>query len=136
QVEDFIRHLATAAPGDRPGVKLDPRRPQEGLRLAWEAAVKARLVPAELPLSTVSRLFAVYQANLSALASYRPKPYPGRAVLLRATPELSAAEWEALVLGGVEVRALAGAHFTLLRAPCVREVAREIEACITSIRGT
>jgi amino acid adenylation domain-containing protein len=82
-------------------------------------------------------LQVVMEANLVALQNYRPRPYPGRAVLFRAQGRQVAGEkdrrlaWRQLTLGGLEVYDVPGGDSGLtLKEPNVRVLARQIEACI------
>ncbi|HKV06686.1 MAG TPA: amino acid adenylation domain-containing protein [Thermoanaerobaculia bacterium] len=72
-------------------------------------------------------LLSVYRANLEAARYYRPTPWPGRALLLRAGSGTDSG-WGALVTGGVEVVEIEGDHYSLLRSPRVARLAQEIAA--------
>ena len=75
-------------------------------------------------------------AFLRAAARYRPRPYPGRLVVVRARegegaggigPELG---WSGLAAGGIEVHETPGTHHTLIDEPHVRELALTLRGCL------
>lgn len=89
------------------------------------------------------RLAEGYRRRMSAIERYRPAPYPGRVVLLRAAePEFGGTGlmtgvlpapigepswgWAALAGGGCDVRVLDGHHATLLLPPSVHTVAQVV----------
>ncbi|HSF43296.1 MAG TPA: amino acid adenylation domain-containing protein, partial [Thermoanaerobaculia bacterium] len=102
----------------------------ERIPFLLRAAEKAGALPTGLGAEPARVLLSVYQANLEAARHYRPDPWPGRALLLRARrPEATPdSGWGPLVTGGVEVVEIEGDHYSLLRSPRVVRLAREIEA--------
>jgi thioesterase domain-containing protein/aryl carrier-like protein len=76
------------------------------------------------------------QVNLFAATRYRPSPYSGRITLFRAVKGLGAGAddlelgWRGLADEGVEVRAIPGTHFDLLREPNVRFLALKVTAAL------
>ncbi|HSF40208.1 MAG TPA: amino acid adenylation domain-containing protein, partial [Thermoanaerobaculia bacterium] len=102
----------------------------ERIPFLLRAAEQAGALPTGLGAEPARVLLSVYQANLEAARNYRPDPWPGRALLLRARrPEATPdSGWGALVTGGVEVVEIEGDHYSLLRSPRVVRLAREIEA--------
>jgi thioesterase domain-containing protein len=77
------------------------------------------------------RRFAVYAANVRAMLAHRPRPYAGRLTLIRAGgavgPEPA---WAALALGGLDVGAVPGDHYGILRPPAVEALAAELRAAL------
>jgi thioesterase domain-containing protein len=75
----------------------------------------------------------VFTANMRAAREYRPRPYPGRVLLVRAADgdRLAGAGptagWGELARGGVEVVEVPGDHWTLVEPPHVALLARELE---------
>ncbi|MET0399846.1 MAG: amino acid adenylation domain-containing protein, partial [Longimicrobiaceae bacterium] len=114
--------LRSADDGSAPG---DAR---ESLGRVLEAAVRAGVVPPDVGLEQVWRLYGTFRANLRAMYEYRPARYGGRVTLLRAAEhdraEADTLGWETVAGGGVEVRAVPGSHFTLVREPNAAELAR------------
>jgi thioesterase domain-containing protein len=123
------------APEDFPRVEIDHLPLEEGLKLAWESALAARLVPADLPMSSLLPLFVVHRANWLALVHYQPEPYSGALVLVRASEHLPVEKWERLAGGGVKVRQVGGRHYTMLQPPFIQAVACEIRSCLNALKG-
>jgi thioesterase domain-containing protein len=90
---------------------------------------------------TVRRYWEVCKGHERALRAYRPGPYPGRVTVLRSAVGPSGPGgdrtmgWGELA-GGVEVFELTGTHQTLLREPCVGELARALRSCIGRSLGS
>jgi thioesterase domain-containing protein len=89
----------------------------------------------------VERMWQVFRANMHALRSYVPEPYPGTVVLVpssetlrrfasQAGPNLG---WETLAAGGVEVHPLVGDHYSILRRPAVRLLAQRFESYLDGL---
>jgi amino acid adenylation domain-containing protein len=104
---------------------------QEGLRWLYERARDADLLPPDLELGQLAELFATFASHRRALASYRPRPYGGPLVLLRAgegpphsgDPLLG---WGGLAGPRISVREVLGDHYSMLQAPQVAVLARHI----------
>ena len=80
---------------------------------------------------------AVADANQAAFRNYRPRPYPGRAVMFRAQGRAGAEEaarrdaWDALIEGGVRHEEVPGDNSGfMLRAPNVEALARRVAALL------
>jgi thioesterase domain-containing protein len=112
------------------------------------AAHAAGLLPAELAMDDVERLFALFRTSRLALDRYRPLPSPGPLTLLLArdpTPDplaaqpaerrhsaRSAATWAALAGGGAEVETLPGDHYSIVRPPAVAVLASRLRRRLPS----
>ncbi len=78
--------------------------------------------------------------NLRAMADFRCRPYPGRAVLFRARtrPLFKCGShdlgWGKLVLGGLDIVHISGNHHSILRQPYVHALARELQAALDAAR--
>ena len=90
-----------------------------------------RFVLQNLRLSHLRVFRAVSEAHYWGFLAYRPRPYPGRAVLLRPaetgasrSPHLG---WEGLVRGGIEVCFVATGHAAMIKEPEVRVLAEKLE---------
>jgi thioesterase domain-containing protein/acyl carrier protein len=72
-----------------------------------------------------------------AVRNYRPKTYPGRVVYFKArgNSRNSAATWQRLAQGGVEVHHVSGDHASMLLPPHARELARELAACLSKAQA-
>ena len=62
------------------------------------------------------RMFYFFEVSEEATRKYRPRPYPGRTVLLSSQPN-TVGLWRNLVAGTLEVHQLGGTIWTRLRAP-------------------
>ncbi|HSF43384.1 MAG TPA: amino acid adenylation domain-containing protein, partial [Thermoanaerobaculia bacterium] len=105
--------------------------PEEAVQRLLRLAREHDLLPADLEEDDVRRWFEVFRSNHRAMVSYRPASYPGRVVLLRAAEGIRPGRegdlgWSRLALHGAEVRTVPGHHYSLLREPHVRELAREM----------
>ncbi|MCP4659824.1 MAG: non-ribosomal peptide synthetase, partial [bacterium] len=98
---------------------------EEVLGFLYEKMQAARIVPSDLELSQIVRLFAMFRTNHQAMMRYSASSYAGRLVLLKAN-ELLAKEpqapdlgWGELAAGGVEIHGIPGNHYSMLREPHV-----------------
>ena len=94
------------------------------------------------------RALRVYEAHQSAFRAFRPEPSKGpRLVLLRPEQVSSPADdallqqdptggWGALVPGPVELHAVPGDHFRMLRAPHVESLAQVLRAILRRPEST
>jgi acyl transferase domain-containing protein/thioesterase domain-containing protein len=106
-----------------------------GRRAAYDLLEKAQLsVPKVLQFSNDINCFAVQK--------YRFLPYPGRITFFRASDGMGAVDdrygwdlgWGRLAQAGVDVHEVTSDHLGILREPSVRELAREIAACMQKCR--
>ena len=76
----------------------------------------------------------LWRTHINAWLEYRPRPYPGRIVLLRTRghplrcsfdPQMG---WGDFALGGVLVKTCPGDHATILGEKYVAETARQLKA--------
>lgn len=84
-------------------------------------------------------------AWIAAEQRYRPRPYPGSAVLFRVPWDLvhgrTDAEpdpengWAPLILGGLQVATVPGSHDSLLLEPNVQTLARDLAAALAAARS-
>ncbi len=139
--------IDVAPPGEGGGGEEDPRlamaqfvydlRGLAGLRTPpeWPAEIPATLdallereevraaLPPDVGPDRVRELFEVFRANRQALRLYRPGPWPGRIVLVRAEATVAAdtsaafQAWADLAGEGAEVHVLPGDHYSLPRNP-------------------
>ncbi len=112
---------------EKAAAELAALPPAEQLQAALGYARRAGALPPSLSpeqaTAMARRLAAVFAANLAALRSYAPAPYAGRLALFRAADRPAewgadpALGWRGLVDGNLEVRELAGDHYSLLQGP-------------------
>jgi FkbM family methyltransferase len=97
---------------------LEALAPADLLPRVWEAAHAAGLLPQELSLPRLRRLYRVFESNLNAYVSYKPEPIAIRTLLVQAIdgkPEENAGlGWQCLLGDSLVLRDAAGDHHTLL----------------------
>ncbi len=112
--------------------ELAGRDPELQLLLFVARARAAGLVHQAGSLEQVRRLVAVFRANVAAYRAYRPRPYDGNLVLVRAatsvTGELDLG-WERLAAAVSRLQA-PGTHVTLLAEPHVATLAGLLQSAI------
>jgi yersiniabactin nonribosomal peptide synthetase len=122
---------------------LRPLTPDARLAHVRERAVSAGLLPGNAEEPYLRRLLGVYTAHLGAARRYTPRPYGGRIHLVRAEhllEELGAARhagdptwgWSSLTSEPMQLHVVPGDHFTLVRAPHVRQLAETLRRVIPS----
>jgi thioesterase domain-containing protein/SAM-dependent methyltransferase len=110
-------------------VPLDPDRlrampPADRLRYVLAEAERAQVVPPDQ--DRAQRLWDVYTTHLAAVRRYRPRPYAGRSLLLRAAETPIAAPdygWRPLLTGPCEVVEVPGSHESVVWPPHVHRLA-------------
>ena len=129
---------------------LDPRERRDFVQRKWGAA-KRRMRALFLrnnPGFTLEEFIdttqfpehelELWRQHLTAGATYVPKPYGGRATLLRTRgqpffcsfdPQYG---WSKLAIGGVEVRVIPGAHERIFMEPDVQILAREVKNALAT----
>jgi amino acid adenylation domain-containing protein len=119
------------SPGDIP---LD----DDSIRAAFARDLTRLGVRAEeLGTELARHLFEVFRANCRAVAAYVPRPYPGRATLIRARAAAfdgrgdATLGWGAVTLGGISTHALNADHYTLLQSPYVHAIAQIVKNVVS-----
>ncbi len=139
QVRRFAEDLGL--PGDRLPLPEEEQGDADEVAYLREVLVAARLaglVPEALDLARMQHLYGVFKINVQAMQDYRPGSYGGRIVLLRARKRTLSQRlfrsrtfgWERVATGGVEVLAVPGTHYSMLREPHAAALAREIERAL------
>ncbi len=118
------------------------------------AAHAAGLLPPELEVPEVERLFALYRTTRRALDRYRPRPTAGPLTLLLAGHPLPAPPlpaglarrngstsppvpfWAAVGGAGTEIESLPGDHYSIVRPPAVAILARKLRRRLAAISLT
>jgi hypothetical protein len=113
---DALRALLAAAP------TVDP------LPLVVRYLQREKRVPAGFGTATLRRRLMIYRTHQRAAWSYRPQPYAGQVLLLRATKGATTSlgeslGWDALLSAESRVATIAGGHEDMVHAPSVDEVA-------------
>ncbi|WP_307122911.1 amino acid adenylation domain-containing protein [Streptomyces sp. B1I3] len=101
---------------------LPPERLTEEL-LARAAA--ADVLPPDTATGQLSRLMAVFNANVRAVRGYPLEPWDGPLTVVRAAeePQSPVGGWQRLVGRPLEIHDVPGDHYTMMRPPHVPELA-------------
>jgi thioesterase domain-containing protein len=111
---------------------------RERLNVLLECARRAGKLMLDTGIEYLERIFAVYSANADAILHYHPQPYTGRIVLIRALDNPSKITddrtlgWERYA-SNIEVYDIPGNHFSILRPPYVRDLAKKIMRILARI---
>ncbi|HSS48117.1 MAG TPA: amino acid adenylation domain-containing protein [Thermoanaerobaculia bacterium] len=111
-----------------------PRERPLGEQLAWVLATLQQLdkVPPGFAQEDMDRYFHLYWINVLAGYHYRPHPYAGPLLLLRATDNPPGGEpdlgWGPFAAGGLEIMEVPGTHHSLIQPPNVEAVAARLRA--------
>jgi thioesterase domain-containing protein len=121
-----------AAEGDVSALELDKR-----MGYLLELAVRVKVLPPDIGLPHLERLFKVYQSNSQALQQYIPQPIVCPLLYFKASEGLESTDptrgWGALAGAGLEFREAPGDHYTVVRQPNVQFMAEELTTIINSI---
>ncbi|MEU3650023.1 amino acid adenylation domain-containing protein [Lentzea sp. NPDC034063] len=113
--------------------EVDPyRRPSHLLGVMQDQG----LLTSPSQAAQAERQLEVFQANLDAWRSYEPQPYEGSLQLYNAKDGSSGtgrAAWQRIVNGTVDAQLLDGDHYTLVREPLVRELAKHLSSEIIAV---
>lgn len=83
----------------------------------------------------------LWDAHMRALSVHHPKPYDGKAVLIRSSGHLFLCSfdeqcgWGELIRGGVTVKVIPGDHGRVLAEPFVAAAANELRRCLQDLLG-
>ncbi|HKR11123.1 MAG TPA: amino acid adenylation domain-containing protein [Pyrinomonadaceae bacterium] len=116
--------------------ELERLGPDEQLNYLFACARAANILPPDLELDQLQRLYQLFKINLGAMLSYMPQSKQDRITLLRAeeystaNPHKRAAGWESFATEGVEVHFVQGNHFNMVREPFVQTLANQLRACL------
>ncbi|HYO62152.1 MAG TPA: amino acid adenylation domain-containing protein [Pyrinomonadaceae bacterium] len=117
------------------------RGPHELLPRVLEVVRAANVLPPDLELSQLRGLYQVFRNNVTAARAYAPAAVRAPVTLFRAEEGRDAGEhdaswgWGELTTGGVEVYAVPGDHFRMVRAPHAEVLARKLRACLDAAVG-
>ena len=111
-------------------------RPAEQLRYLFECAQSSNLMPPDIELNQVQRMYQIFKINVGAARRYMPQGKVGRITLFR--PEeyaitngpIGPAGWESFATEGVELYVVQGNHFNMVREPFVKTLASQLRACL------
>ena len=98
----------------------------------WQCASK---IGAGKDKSVSSTIRDIEETNYLAIRNYTPQTYSGRMTFFCAVEEVCPEEnltgWQRLAQGGVEVVEVSGDHQTMIKEPCVQELAGALEKSIS-----
>jgi len=103
-----------------------------------ELAKSAGVVPADVSVAYLRRLFAVFQNNVRAIRSHRAAAYDGEIRLFAAQERRTsdpATVWSKLALGSVEVHIVPGNHYSMLKPPHVQTLAQQLKASLFFVQS-
>ncbi|HZH79610.1 MAG TPA: hypothetical protein VEY88_26550, partial [Archangium sp.] len=101
-----------------------------------EHARARHLLPPDVGVPQLRRVFHVFQATSDAVGAYRPEPWSGQLTLLRAIGSRPSGGgdptygWGALSTRPVALHDVPGHHRTFMESPEVDGVARELETLL------
>lgn len=110
--------------------------PQQQLAYVLELARESNVLPPDIELSQIERLYHAFKTNVRAMMNYMPpKPLTGQITLFKAEETLeeqgdSQGSWEDFVQEGVELVKVPGNHFTMMRTPHVKALAESLAHCL------
>jgi len=116
------------------------RQPLRPLRMRFKSKMSKVSLPfiQKAPGSVLRRAGTIKEVQWIAAAHYRPKPYPGRLTLFRATSKgpLEGDDdflgWGPLVSGGIDVHDVPSSHSTILSEPVLKILSQELRECLKS----
>jgi amino acid adenylation domain-containing protein len=116
---------------------LERLPPEDHLAAVLEEEKRTGLIPSSLDLPSVRRIIAMHANNCRANTTYRPEPYDGRVILIRAAESDGepARSWGALARH-LEVHTVPGNHFTVLSRANAGAVAEIVMAAVPFSRVT
>jgi amino acid adenylation domain-containing protein/FkbM family methyltransferase len=116
--------------------ELERLGPDEQLSYLFACARASNILPPDLELDQLQRLYQLFKINRGAMLSYMPQSKQDRITLLRteeyspANGHIGAAGWESFATEGVEVYVVQGNHFNMIREPFVKTLASQLRACL------
>ncbi len=131
-VNYFFQALFLNAGLPKPVTKLEQNKLDDRLNYILEQGKKASILPSELKLEQIRRMFRVYRSNYLAMYRYQPQPYPGKITFLCASEKIDQAsqypnqDWEKLAGEGLEIYLIPGNHSTIIREPHVSVLAKQM----------
>jgi amino acid adenylation domain-containing protein len=110
----------------------------EQLTRLYTQTMQADLLPPDLELEQLQRMFAIYTRNVEASRLYQPPCYAGRLTIFSICAQVSGAVdvdlgWQALTQQEVEVYPLSGDHYTMLKKPHLDRLVEQLKRCLDAI---
>ena len=140
----FVQDLAAQAGQtlDLSSAAVAPDAPEQAMRSVVAQAQAHNLLP-DMSVAQIEERFAVFKANLAAVARYVAEDSPCPIVLFRASDSADARTadpqlgWGALAAGALEVVEVAGDHYTMVAQPHVQQLAQRLHLYLApeSLKG-
>jgi amino acid adenylation domain-containing protein/FkbM family methyltransferase len=113
--------------------------PREQFKLILDVLVREQVLPQDAGEAELNRLLSIFTRNATATDNYRLRPANQRIFLFPASgrddPMHTAKAWEPWTTAGVELRAVPGDHYTMLKPPQVATLAEILAHCLASSRA-
>lgn len=135
--KDIAMLLGMLFPGENLA-ELQERTGDEQLEAFRHRAERAALLAAGAPAGQAARIYSVFQANMQAVAEYRPGAYQQPLTIIRAAQQATPMHadpllgWGACASGDVEVRAVDCSHLDMLQQPAVQAVAQALAEAMSA----
>lgn len=131
-LSDFVNDLSGLSGNSLPDVSNDQHSSDEQLKHILKQAIMADILPADVELQQLHRLWQVFKANFQAMSHYIPQAYAEQIVLFRASEYQSEVSgWEDLAKGGLEIQWIQGDHYSLIQEPSVQVLAKHLIAYLS-----
>lgn len=139
--DDDIAQLVEVATSYNLSVSVDdlrPLDPETQLRYVLDLAKAANMLPPTTEVAQIRRYLEVFKANIHALDTYKPQPYPYQITFFQscekviADREESLPKWQQLTDKPVEVYNIPGHHHTMMGEPHVQILAHHLTTCLQS----
>ena len=132
-LQQFAADIAGSVGADAAAVEWGLDAEQVEFETALEqlcaVAVRENILPSDLGLAYVRRLFHVFRSHLTAYKTYTPQPYAGDVTLFTSADdaqEQHAHGWTNHVRGELDVHVLTADHFSIVKAPHTTAVAERL----------
>lgn len=105
---------------------------EEQVTRLFEQAKLNGIFPREMKMGQLLALWNVFQANMMANASYKPKTYSGSVIQLNAREALPeviqdpSLGWESFVRDHLQTHRISGNHYTIIQSPQVKSLAEKL----------
>ena len=111
--------------------ELEKLTPEEQLGYVMNKGREAGVIPEDVDLPVIERLYEVFKNNHQALRSYVPNHYHGHAALFKTEERLVADDQDPTlgwgkVIPALELHSVPGNHYTIVREPHVKVLAERL----------
>ncbi|HJS23730.1 MAG TPA: alpha/beta fold hydrolase, partial [Pyrinomonadaceae bacterium] len=119
--------------------QLEPLKPEAQLAWVIDEAKKYQILPPDMSEADTTHLFEVFRTNVHARLNYIGATYHGRVRLFVAeerflkSTEDPTTGWAKLVPEGLDYEAVPGDHYTMIRKPNARVLARRLRIFLDQV---